>query len=105
MPRCFASDGLAIVTGLPSTRIVPASAGVIPKITSASSLRPEPTSPAIPRISPARSFRLTPLRHRPAHDVLELQHDFAELRLDLREELLDAPSDHHLDQVVVARVA
>ena len=94
-----------MVTGLPSTLIVPDSAGVIPKITSASSLRPEPTRPAIPKISPVRSFRLTPLVIGRRTTSSKLEHDFAELHIDLREEMLDAPSDHHLDQVVVARVA
>ena len=46
--------GLRIVTGLPSSRISPEVAGVMPKMVSASSVRPEPTSPAMPRISPAR---------------------------------------------------
>ena len=40
-------------TALPSRVICPLELGVIPKMVSATLVRPEPISPAIPRISPA----------------------------------------------------
>ena len=55
MPRSRACAGEVIVTALPASVIEPAVAGVTPKIVCASSVRPEPTSPAMPRISPACS--------------------------------------------------
>ena len=55
-----ARPGVSTATGLPRSRICPASAGVRPNSTRASSVRPAPTSPARPRISPARTVRLTP---------------------------------------------
>ena len=57
MPRLRAADGLRIETGLPLTRISPDVAGVMPKMVRASSVLPEPISPAMPRISPARKVR------------------------------------------------
>ena len=51
-PARIASDGEAIRARRPATRISPASAGVRPKRISASCVRPDPTRPARPRISP-----------------------------------------------------
>ena len=55
MPWRMAVRGESIVTGWPRIEICPEVAGVTPKIVSATLLRPEPTSPAMPRISPVRS--------------------------------------------------
>ncbi len=60
MPSARARAGEAIRTAWPPTRISPDCAGVMPKIVCANSLRPEPTSPARPTISPARTDRLMP---------------------------------------------
>ena len=58
-----------IATLSPSIRISPALAGVTPKMVSATLVRPEPTRPARPRISPRRSendtSRNTPSSVRP----------------------------------------
>ena len=43
--------------GLPLINAVPLSAGLIPKITSAVSVRPDPSKPASPTISPGRTSR------------------------------------------------
>ena len=59
MPCRSACAGEAIRTGLPSMRISPEVAGTTPNNASATFERPEPTRPATPRISPARSSKLT----------------------------------------------
>jgi len=59
MPLRIASCGRWMRRGWPFSRIVPVVAGRAPKITSASSVRPAPTSPATPRISPLCSVKLT----------------------------------------------
>ena len=70
MPLRIASRGLPIATGRPSSRIDPASAGAMPNSASATSVRPAPMSPDMPRISPRRSAKDTsrkaPVRHRPS---------------------------------------
>ena len=60
MPWAIASAGEPRRTGRPRSRISPVSAGVRPNSVRASSVRPAPTSPARPTISPARTARLTP---------------------------------------------
>ena len=61
-------------------------------------MRPAPTRPAKPRISPARTSKLTsrktPARVRP----LDLEEHVADRRLDLREER-HGPADHVADEV------
>ena len=76
-------------TGWPASRISPLSAGVTPNIVCASSLRPEPTRPASPTISPARTVRLTPRVIGLAHEIAHLQHRRADRHLDLRKQALD----------------
>ena len=58
-PVAGTTSGESILTVSPMRRISPDSAGVMPKIVCANSLRPEPTRPARPTISPARTARLT----------------------------------------------
>ena len=61
----FASSGLRIATGWPSTRISPDARPRSPKIASTSSVRCAPTSPPIPSTSPRRSWNDT-FRNEPA---------------------------------------
>src|SRR5207237_1400695 len=56
MPSLTAVAGRSMTTAWPRSLMVPASAGVRPKTTRASSVRPAPASPAKPRISPARTL-------------------------------------------------
>ena len=65
MPARTASDGARIWILFPWTKISPASSGSAPKTARATSVRPAPTSPAKPRISPRRSWKLTFLMVRP----------------------------------------
>ena len=58
-PLRTASAGVAKRTSLPSSRTDPASAGRAPKIALATSVRPLPTRPNMPTISPARTAKLT----------------------------------------------
>ena len=87
-----------------SRRISPCSAGVMPNSACASSLRPEPTRPARPTISPARTSRLTSLvigwrtRSRASSTGAPIGTD------DLGKEVLDAAPDHHLDELGGVRV-
>ena len=55
IPRSIAAAGESMSTGTPSMRMSPDVARLRPKIVSASSVRLDPTSPAMPRISPART--------------------------------------------------
>ena len=57
MPCFIAAAGEEIVTGLPRMVIWPDVAGVTPKMVSATLLRPAPTRPARPRISPAAAMK------------------------------------------------
>ena len=75
----------------------------MPKIACASSLRPEPTRPARPTISPARSVRLTPLVRRPAARGRATSRTGSPIvASSFGNRLVDRAADHHLDQVVVA---
>ena len=69
IPAAIASAGERMGRAVPSTAIVPPSIGSAPAIARASSLRPLPTRPARPTISPARICSemslSTPLRCRP----------------------------------------
>ena len=77
----MASRGVRGANGLPSSVIVPPSAGVTPKIVSISSVRPAPTRPANPRISPRRA-READARRRAGHEqILHLEHRLAAGRL------------------------
>ena len=70
MPARTAARGSCRLTGLPASRTEPASYASTPKTARAISLRPAPTSPARPTISPARTSKLTswktPPRSRPS---------------------------------------
>ena len=59
MPARMASIGERIATSRPSTSTRPRCIGSAPKMARASSVRPAPTRPARPRISPLRTSRLT----------------------------------------------
>ena len=61
MPFLIASLGDLILTGLPSRRISPPLFSYAPKIVFISSVRPAPTSPAKPTISPYRALKLASL--------------------------------------------
>ena len=58
-PALIAWRGWRKVRAVPSISTVPLVIGSAPKIARATSVRPEPTSPARPTISPARTSRLT----------------------------------------------
>src|SRR4051794_7765419 len=58
-PARIAARGEPGASGLPSTSTWPASGLSMPKIARATSLRPAPTSPARPTISPRRTSKLT----------------------------------------------
>ncbi len=62
MPFSIAVEGESIVTGTPSIRISPLSKLSMPNRLSITSLRPAPTSPATPRISPRRTLKLTSVK-------------------------------------------
>ena len=61
MPEAMASSGERGRTSRPATRTDPASRAASPNSTRASSVRPAPTSPARPTISPRLTVRLTSL--------------------------------------------
>ncbi|MNR37468.1 hypothetical protein D3C85_1554840 [compost metagenome] len=57
-PLAAAWRALRMVTGLPRTRHSPPSLGTMPNISSAVSVRPDPSRPARPTISPGMTSRL-----------------------------------------------
>ena len=57
--KAFVTDPLA--SSCPRRKILPVAAGSSPKSAWATSLRPAPTNPAKPRISPRRRAKLTPV--------------------------------------------
>ncbi|MNP24622.1 hypothetical protein D3C76_1173940 [compost metagenome] len=61
-PFSMAMCGSVMRTTSPSRRISPPSLGVMPKIASATLVRPEPINPAMPRISPACRSKDTSLK-------------------------------------------
>ncbi len=91
--------------GLPSIAIAPAVAGVTPKIVSATLLRPEPTSPARPRISPLRRSKETSWKQAVAARGRRTdEHHLADRHVCLREHLRDLAPDHQRDDVVAVDV-
>ena len=64
----------AAASGLPSSRISPRSGGFMPNSDSASSVRPAPSRPVRPRISPSRTARLTSSYSPRARQVADLEH-------------------------------
>ena len=102
----MASAGVRSRTGLPSTRIVPWSNGSAPKMARAISVRPAPTRPARPRISPwcdrrarrrsARGMRIA--RVAAARETLDPQRDRpGSADRPLAVERADVAADHHAD--------
>ena len=57
MPASIASRTPRSVTSCPLTRMRPESRGSIPKRERASSVRPDPSRPVMPRISPGLTLR------------------------------------------------
>ena len=86
------------------SRSAPEVAGVTPKIVSATLLRPEPTSPAMPRISPARSSNEMSWNTPSRVQILDLEHHVADRHLLLGEHLGDLAADHHADDVVAGDI-
>ena len=101
--RCrsaIASAGEWMRTGLPRSRISPRSAGVRPKSVSASSVRPEPTRPASPRISPR--FTASETSRIPAARLARprsLEHHVADRHVALREDRGEFAAHHQADQL------
>ena len=75
-----------MVTWRPTKQDLARSAGVSPNSTRASSVRPAPTRPARPRISPARTLSVTPVDAGAAQPTSSRrEHDVAKRHVDLRE--------------------
>ena len=70
----------------------------MPNRTRATSVRPAPTRPANPTISPARTEKLTSSELAGPGQAVDLEEDVADRRLDLREQR-DGPADHVPDEV------
>jgi hypothetical protein len=67
--------------------------------------RPEPTRPATPRISPARTSNETSRKTAFSSEVFDRQDDVADRHLFLRKHLGDFAADHHADDVVAGDVS
>ena len=101
MPRRTASAGLPTCTGLPWTRMSPESLRSAPKMSLASSVRPAPTSPATPRISPRLRLNETSLTARPRDRPRTSRTTFGVWHLgNLRRLLVDDAAHHHGDDLV-----
>ena len=98
MPASMASRLESKRTGWPSRRISPASGWVMPNRVSASSVRPAPSRPVRPRVSPRRKANETsaysPRRVRPAH----LQHDRGRRQIAPAQDGLEGLAGHQLGQ-------
>ncbi len=70
----------------------------MPKMVSASSVRPEPTRPAMPRISPPAQHQRDVVHLVLVGDVAQLQHGVADRHRHLGEQLVDRAADHHRDE-------
>ena len=105
MPRSRACCGLWMLTALPSTRISPEVAGVMPKIVSAVSVRPEPISPAIPEDLAGPQRQRDVAHHAAKTELAQFQQRRADLGVLLGEQLVDRPSDHHGDQLALVELA
>ena len=100
MPARIASAGDVMRIAAPLTRIVPESAGVSPNSVRASSVRPLPTRPAMPRISPRRDRQ----RHvanpgRGAGQPLHGEHRRPDVDRGLGEDGGDVAADHQPNQL------
>ena len=103
MPASIAERGERMRTGSECTLISP-SAGMTPASASASSLLPQPTSPATPTISPARTSKLASCTVsscvvRPR----DREHRGALLDDALAEEIADLAPDHHAHELALGR--
>ena len=104
MPASIAMPGFVIAISLPSIRIAPEVAGVTPNSVSATLLRPEPTRPATPRISPLRRSNDTPWNLPSRQRSRSRQRDVADRRDLLREHLGDLAANHQLDDLVARNI-
>ena len=77
----------------------------MPKMVSAVSVRPEPISPAMPRISPARSVSETSRTTPPKPSLRSSSSGAPILVALLGEQLVDRPADHHRDQLALVELA
>ena len=82
----------------------PASSRSIPKIARATSVRPEPTKPASPTISPRRSSNETSEKTPAAGQALGAEDDVADLGLLLREERVERAPDHQADDLALRKL-
>ena len=102
----MAPRGSVIWTGLPSRMISPPTVRSMPKMARASSVRPEPTSPARPRISPARRARLTVwVGKAVVRTSFEVQRHLARRAGRRDVERFQVPADHQADHLVVLDLA
>ena len=75
MPAAIASWMDPSLTGFPSTVTVPLVAGRTPNRASAISVRPEPSRPVTPRISPSRTEKLTSSKAPGRVEPLDVEYD------------------------------
>ena len=100
MPARIAARGSWPGRGLPPRRTVPASYVSTPKTARAISLRPAPTRPARPTISPARTVKEMSWKVPATGQAVDLEHDVADLGRGLGEEVADLAADHPRDDLV-----
>ena len=91
--------GLRPVTSSPRKATLPALSFSTPKQARATSDLPEPTRPASPTTSPARTW-IDTSRHGAVRrrEILDIQQHLAGIAADLGEDLGDHPAGHQLDQ-------
>ena len=102
MPWSMASRGARMATARPSRRTSPPTGRSTPKMAQASSVRPAPTRPAMPRISPpcrARSIGVRGVRLCPQARDLEYRTGGRASGRDI--ERFQVAADHHADHGVV----
>ena len=88
---------------LPARRTGRPSSGRRPMMASASSRWPLPSTPATPRISPARTSRSSPWSLPAAQSPSTLEHRLADLDVRLLEAEQHGPADHHLGELAPSR--
>ena len=98
-PRRSAARGDRGLNERSSIQSRPSSSGSTPKIARATSVRPAPTKPARPTISPRRSSNVTSEKRPPRREALGAEDDVSELHLLLREELVERAPDHEPDDL------
>ncbi len=104
MPRSTASPGCRIATGVPSSRISPRSILSAPNRQRTNSVRPAPTSPAKPTISPARTAKSIVVQHPAPRQPAHLQPHRRVGRTRLGEQARQVTPDHHPHQQVLRRL-